>query len=56
MLDARVLALGVLTDEDGVDVVIGCLETLDRGTGSDVGEEVECTAEGEVKGDVTLAN
>ncbi|KAI3488747.1 hypothetical protein L1887_47088 [Cichorium endivia] len=44
VLDARVLALGVLTDEDGVDVVVGGLEALDGLAGTDVGEEAEVGA------------
>ena len=56
MLNARVLSLGVLTDEDGVDIVVGGLVALDRNTGTDVGKEVEGTAEGQVERDVSLAN
>lgn len=56
VLNARVLALGVLTDQDGVDVVIGGLEALDGPAGTDVGEKVEGTAECQVEGDVTLAD
>jgi hypothetical protein len=56
MLDARVFSLSVLTDQDGVDVVVGCLVAGDGSAWSDVGEEVEGSAEGQVEGDVTLAN
>jgi hypothetical protein len=56
VLNARVLSLSVLADEDRVDIVVGCLVTGDRSAGTDVGEEVEGPAEGEVEGDVTLAN
>lgn len=56
VLDTRVLALSVLTDEDSVDVVVGGLEALDRDTGADVGEEVEGATEGEVERDVALAD
>jgi hypothetical protein len=56
VLDAGVLALGVLTDQNGVDVVVGGLEALDRPAGTDVGEEVEGTAERQVEGNVTLAD
>jgi hypothetical protein len=56
VLNARVLALGVLTDQDGVDAVVRGLEASDGAARSEVGKEVECTAEGKVKGDVTLAN
>jgi hypothetical protein len=56
VLDTRVLSLGVLTDEDGVDVVIRRLETLDGHARADVGEEGEGSSEGEVERDVALAN
>lgn len=56
VLDARVLALGVLTDEDGVDVVVGGLVAGNGLAGTDVGEEVEGAAEGQVEGDVALAD
>jgi hypothetical protein len=56
MLNTRVLALGVLADENGVDVIIGSLVSLDRDARTDVGEQVECTTEGEVQGHVALAN
>ncbi len=56
VLNARVLALGVLSDQDRVDAVVGGLEAGDGAAGSQVGEEVEGAAEGEVEGDVALAN
>jgi hypothetical protein len=56
VLNARVLSLGVLTDQDGVDVVVGSLVAGDGSAGTDVGEEVEGAAEGKVEGDVALAN
>ena len=56
VLDAGVLALGVLTDQDGVDVVVGGLVAGDGSAGTDVGEEVECAAERQVERDVTLAD
>ena len=56
MLDTGVLALGVLADENGVDVVVGGLEALDGHTGTDVREEVEGAAEGKVERDVALAD
>jgi hypothetical protein len=56
VLDARVLALGVLTDEDGVDVVVGGLIAGNGLARAQVGEEVEGTAEGQVERDVTLAD
>jgi hypothetical protein len=56
MLDATVLAFGVFTDEDGVDVVVGSLVSRDTATGTDVCEEGEGAAEGEVEGDVAFSN
>jgi hypothetical protein len=56
VLNARVLALGVLADKDSVNAVVGGLEASDGAARSEVGEEVECAAEGEVEGDVALAN
>lgn len=56
MLNARVFALGVLTDQDRVDVVVGCLVAGDGSAGADVGEEVEGSSQGQVERDVALAN
>jgi hypothetical protein len=56
VLDAGVLSLGVLTDQDGVDIVVGCLVASDRSAWSDVGEEVEGTAESQVERDVALSD
>ena len=56
VLDARVFTLGVLTDEDGVDVVVGGLVSLDALAGTHVGEQVEGPSEGQVERDVALAN
>jgi hypothetical protein len=56
VLNARVLALGVLADQDRVDVVVGRLVPGDGAAGAQVGEEVEGAAERQVEGDVALAN
>lgn len=56
VLDTRVFSLGVLTDQDSVDVVVGGLVAGDGSAGADVGEEVEGTAESEVERDVALAD
>ena len=56
VLNAGVFPLGVLTDQDGVDVVVGGLEALDGPAGTNVGEEVEGATEGQVQRDVTLAD
>jgi len=55
MLDARVFALGVFTNQDGVNVVIWGLVTSNGFAGSNVGKEIECTAKSEIEGDVTFA-
>jgi len=55
VLDAAIFTFGVLTDEDGVDVVVGGFIAGDGFAGPDVGEEVECSAEGEIEGDVAFA-
>lgn len=49
MLDARVLALGVFTDDDGVDLVIKGLVAIDALAGTHVGVEVESPSEGQVE-------
>jgi hypothetical protein len=56
MLNAGVFTLGVLSDQDGVDVVVWGLVASDGAAGSQVSEEVEGSSEGEVKRDVTLAD
>jgi hypothetical protein len=56
VLNARILALGVLTDQDGVDVIVGGLVSGNRAAGTEVGEEVEGTAQSQVEGDVALAD
>jgi hypothetical protein len=44
VLDTRVLSLGVLSDKNGVDVVVSGLVSLDGDTWSDVGKEGECSS------------
>ena len=56
MLNTRVFTLGVLTDKDSVDTVVGSLVAGDGAAGTDVGEQVESTTESQVQGDVTLTN
>ena len=56
VLDAGVFTLGVLTDQHRVDAVVGGLEAGHGAAGTEVGEEVEGTAQGEVEGDVALAD
>lgn len=56
MLDTGVLSLGVLADQDGVNVVVSSLIPGNRATRANIGEEVEGTAEGQVEGDMALAD
>lgn len=56
VLNARVFSLGVLSDEDSVDVIVWGFVTSDRSAGTDVGEKVECTTESKVKRDMALSN
>ena len=56
VLNAGVFTLGVLTDQDSVNTVIGGLVTGDGAARTDVGEEVEGTAQSQVQGNVSLAN
>lgn len=56
VLNTRVFTLSILTNQHGVDVVVGGLVTGDRTAGTDVGEQVEGTTQSEVQGDVALAN
>ena len=56
VLDTRVLALGVLTDEHRVDIVVSGLEPDDGRAGSDVGEQVERSSERQVERNVSLSD
>lgn len=56
VLNAGVLALGVLADQDGVDVIVGGLVSSNRAAGTEVGEEVESATKGQVERDVALAD
>ena len=56
MFNTRVFTLGILTDQNGVDVVVRGLETLDGNARTNIGEEVECPTERQVEGNMTLAN
>lgn len=56
VLNTGVFTLGVLTDENSVDVVVGGLVAGNGAARTQVGEQVESTAESQVQGDVTLAN
>ncbi len=56
MLDTRVFALSVLSNEDGVDIIIGGFVALDGCAGSNIRKEVEGTTEGQVEGYMAFAN
>ncbi len=55
VLDPGVFAFCVLSDEDGVDIVVWRLVARDGSAGPHVGEEVEGSAQGEIQGDVPFA-
>lgn len=56
VLNAGVLSLGVLSDQDGVNTIVWGLVAGNGATWTNVGEEVECAAEGEIEGDVSLSD
>ena len=56
VLNTRVFSLSVLSDQDGVDVVVWGLVAGYRSARSDIGEEVEGTTEGKVKRNMSLSN
>lgn len=56
VLNAGVLSLGVLSDQDGVDTIVWGLVAGDGAARTDVGEEVECATEGKVEGNVSLSD
>ena len=49
MFDPTVFSFGVFADKDGVNIVIRGFVAGDRHAGTDVGEEIERTAKGEVE-------
>jgi len=49
VLDAAVFTFSILTDEDGVDVVVGGFVAGNGFAGADVGKKVESSAESEVE-------
>jgi hypothetical protein len=56
VLDTGVFALGIFSNEDCVDVIVGGFVTGDRAARTDVCEEVECSAEGKIEGDMAFAD
>jgi len=56
MFNTRVFTLGVLSDQDGVDIIIRGLVASDGSAGSQISEEVERSSESKVQRDMSLAN
>ena len=56
VLDARILALGVFTDKNGVNVVVGGFVAGNGFARTDIGKEVKGTTEGEVERDMAFAD
>jgi hypothetical protein len=55
MLYSAVLSLSVFSDQNGVDIVPGCLVSLNRLAWPDIGEEIERATKGKVKRDMAFA-
>ena len=49
VLDTRIFSLGVLTDEDGIYIIVRCLVAGNRFAGSEIGEEIESSAESQIE-------
>lgn len=56
VLDTGIFTLSVLSDKDGVDIVVGGLEAGDGAARSEVSEKVEGSSQGQVQRDMALAN
>lgn len=56
VLDTGVLAFGVLSNKDRVNVVVGGLVAGNGSARAEIGEKVKCSSESQVERDVTLAN
>ena len=56
MFDPTVFSFSIFADKDGVNIVIRGFVASDGHAGTDVGEEIECTAKSEVERDMTLSN
>jgi hypothetical protein len=56
VFNTRVFTFGVLTDKNGVNVLIRSLVTNNRTAGTNVGIKVEGTTKSQVERNVTLAN
>ena len=56
MLNTRVFSLGILSDKHCIDIIVGGLISSNRSAGSDIGEEIERSSEGQVERDMTFSN
>ena len=56
MLNAGILALRVLPDQHGVDIIVGCLEALYGGARSNISEKVESPTQRKVERNMALAD
>jgi hypothetical protein len=56
VLDTRILSLCILPNEYSVDIVVSSFETRDGKARPDVGEEIECSAEGKIQGNMALSD
>lgn len=56
VFNTRIFTLGILTDENSVDIVVGRFEALDRGTRTNIGKKIERSTERQVEGDMAFAN
>ena len=56
MLNTRILALGIFTDKNSVNIVVRRFIPFDGCTWPDVGKKIECATEGQIKWDVTFSD
>ena len=56
MFNTAVFSLGVLSDKNGVNIIVWGFITGNGFTRTDVGEKIECSAQGKVEGDMAFAN
>lgn len=56
VLNARVLSLGIFTNQNRIHIIVRCLEAFNRPTRPDVGEKVKGSSKSQVERDVSLSN
>jgi hypothetical protein len=56
VLNARVLSLSVLSDKDGINVIVWGLIASNGTARSDVGEEIECAAKSKIERNMAFSN